>query len=68
MKSCRPVTVTTTGQEILHTWATSAAVKRNGDLVIYDGWRQRAFYPHGQWAKYTVQPDRTRTPSILPRH
>lgn len=58
----RPATVEVYGSDVTiatttisYPWATSVSVTRKGALRIYQGWRQRAYHPRGEWKSYTVE-------------
>lgn len=45
---------TTDGEAVKYPWATDVRQDRKGNLRIYHGNRERAFYPQGEWAAYVV--------------
>lgn len=62
------VSVTTRHQEISYDWATGVTVDRRGNLRIWQGLRQRAFHPAGEWTKYTraaAVPAKATTPAVF---
>lgn len=35
-------------------WVTSVDIDKDGALRLYEGWRQRAYHPPGEWVGYSV--------------
>ena len=54
MRDISTVQVVAEGQQISYPWASYATVTRKGELRIYQGRRQRAYHPDGQWEQFTV--------------
>jgi hypothetical protein len=54
MRDISRIEVLAEGQQLSYPWASYASVTRKGELRVYQGRRQRAFHPAGQWEQFTV--------------